>query len=343
MTQNTRSKHIKGKPDWLTVQLIACLIIAALFIPAGLFLESAYSLNILIMTLIFAVMGIGWVVGSGLTGLLLIGYISFFGVGAYTCALLFTKFGVSPWIGMPLAGAVAAGVAVLVGAITLRFGLREDYFGLFTIAASQILLVLLLNWDYAGRATGIYITVITDDFWTMQFVDRRPYLIIAVGLFVAATLVAYAIMRGRFGLLLAAARNNPDSAEALGIEVSRIRIQALAISGAIAGVAGAFYAQFTTFIDPKQVFGLALNFDFLLVPVLGGRFSLIGPIIGAFALRPTEDILRAMFGGVADALYLVIYGFLLVVFILVLPRGAAGLLEDRYNSLGHKDDDEAER
>ena len=105
MTQNTRSKYIKGKPDWLTVQLIACLIIAALFIPAGLFLESAYSLNILIMTLIFAVMGIGWVVGSGLTGLLLIGYISFFGVGAYTCALLFTKFGVSPWIGMPLAGA----------------------------------------------------------------------------------------------------------------------------------------------------------------------------------------------------------------------------------------------
>lgn len=143
-------------------------------------------------------------------------------------------------------------------------------------------------------------------------------------------------MRGRFGLLLAAARNNPAAAEALGIEVSRVRIKALAISGAIAGVAGAFYAQFTTFIDPKQVFGLALNFDFLLVPVLGGRFSLVGPIIGAFALRRTKDLLRAMFGGVADAVFLVIYGLLLVVIILLLPRGAAGFLEDRYKTFGRK-------
>lgn len=91
---------------------------------------------------------------------------------------------------MPIAGVLAAGVAMLVGVITLRFGLREHYFGLFTIAVSQIFLVILLNWDFAGRATGIYITVITDDFWTMQFVDRRPYLFIAVGLFIAATLVA---------------------------------------------------------------------------------------------------------------------------------------------------------
>ncbi|MEM6677834.1 MAG: branched-chain amino acid ABC transporter permease [Pseudomonadota bacterium] len=341
MTQNAQPGRGRGKPDWLTVQLVACLAIAGLLLPVGLFLESPYSLNILIITVIFAVMGVGWVIGAGLTGLLLIGYISFFGVGAYTSALLFTKFGVSPWLGMPLAGAVGAGVAVLVGVITLRFGLREDYFGLFTVAVSQIFLVLLLNWDFAGRATGIYITVISDDFWTMQFVDRRPYLIIALGLFVAATLVAYAIMRGRFGLLLAAVRNNPAAAEALGIEVSRVRIQALAVSGAIAGVAGAFYAQFTTFIDPKQVFGLALNFDFLLVPVLGGRFSLVGPIIGAFALRPTKDLLRAMFGGVADAVFLVIYGLLLVVFILLLPRGAAGFLEDRYKSLGRKDDDGA--
>ncbi|MEM8552044.1 MAG: branched-chain amino acid ABC transporter permease [Pseudomonadota bacterium] len=323
-------------PDWLNVQLVACLIIAALMVPAGLFLESAYSLNILIITVVFAIMGIGWVIGSGLTGLLLIGYISFFGVGAYTGALLFTKFGISPWLGMIAAGGAGAGVAALVGVITLRFGLREDYFGLFTVAVSQIFLVVLLNWDFAGRATGIYITVITDDFWTMQFIDRRAYLLIAIGLFVLATLVAYAIMRGRFGYLLTAARNNPDAAAALGIEVSRVRIQALAICGAIAGVCGAFYAQFTTFIDPKQVFGLALNFDFLLVPVLGGRFSLIGPIIGAFALRPTKDLLRALFGGVADAVFLVIYGLLLIVFILLLPRGAAGFLEDCYKALGRK-------
>lgn len=322
---------------WLDLQLGVNLAIAAALLPVGFLLTEPYHLNIVIMTVLFAVMGLGWVIAAGLTGVLLIGYISFFGVGAYASALLFTKAGVSPWLGFIAAGALGGALAWAVARLTLRFGLREDYFGLFTVALSQILLVIFFNWDFAGRATGVYITVVEDDPMAMAFVDRGPYLLIVLGLFVGVSVLAHRLMRGRFGLLLTAVRNNPSSAEALGVDASAVRVKAIAIGGAVAGVCGAFYAQFTTFIDPRQVFGLGLNFDFLLVPVLGGRFSLIGPVIGAVALRPTKDILRALFGGVADAVFLVVYGLLLVVFMLLLPRGAAGFIEDRWRAAREKE------
>lgn len=319
--------------DWLGLQLAAAVALVVLAGLAGLAVTSTYYVQIMVLTAIYAAVGVAWAIAGGLSGVLLLGYISFFGVGAYVNGLLLTRHGVSPWLNLPLA-AVAAGLLALgVAAITLRFGLNEDYFAMFTVAISQVLKLLLLNWDYAGRATGIYITVVRDDPAAMAFVDRKPYLFIALGLLLVVVGVSYAVQRARLGYFLAAVRENAQAAEALGINETRVKTTAIVISGALAGAIGAFWGQFTTFVDPKQAFSLAKNFEMLLGPVLGGRLSLIGPVLGAGVIKPLEDLLRGWLGGGADALYLVLYGAALAAGCLLLPRGIAAYLEAGHRRL----------
>lgn len=319
--------------DWLNFQLALSLAIILLTVLYGLTIASPYDVQIVTLTVVFAMIGVGWAIAAGLAGQLLIGYISFFGLGAYANALLYMKVGISPWINLGLGGASGALVAILAASISVRFGLKEDYFGLFTIALSQMLKIIFLNWAFAGKAMGVTISIREYDIGRMSFPEKTPYLFVALGLLSATLMLSYLIQRGRLGYYFAAIRESSLAAEALGVDVTRYRIMSVGISGAVAGTAGAFYSQFTTFIDPEKVFGLGLNFDFLLAPVLGGRLSLIGPLLGAGLLRPLKDLLRGWLGGQADALYLFIYGLVLIIGILLMPRGIAGYLErfhDRY-------------
>jgi branched-chain amino acid transport system permease protein len=217
--------------------------------------------------------------------------------------------------------------AALAASVSVRFGLNEDYFGLFTVALSQILKILFVNWTFAGKAMGIGISTREWNLLQMSFPEKTPYLFVALGLLAAVLVLSYLIQRNRLGLYFAAVRESPMAAEALGVNVTRYRIMAIGISGAVAGCAGSFYSQLTSYIDPDKVFGLTLNFDFLLGPVLGGSLSLAGPVLGALILRPVKDILRGWLGGGADALYLVLLGAVLIIGILLMPRGITGYLQ----------------
>ena len=313
--------------DWANWQLVVALGFIAACAVGARFVDSDYFVQVMVLAAIYAAIGTAWSIAGGLSGLLLLGYISFFGAGAYLDGLLFTKLGVNPWLCIVLSFFSAALLAWLISLITLRFGLAEDYFAMFTVALSQVLKYILLNWDYAGGATGIYLTVIEDNFWTLSFIDRKPYLYIALAMLAVVILVNYAVQRSRMGYYLAAVRENDQAAEALGIDVRRVKTRAIMLSGGLAGSIGAFYTQFATFIDPKQVFSLATNFEMLLGPVLGGRLSIIGPVIGASFLKPTQDFLRGWMGGDADALYLILYGAVLAFGILLLPKGVAHYVE----------------
>jgi branched-chain amino acid transport system permease protein len=244
-------------------------------------------------------------------------------VGAYVNGLLLTKFGISPWLNLPIAAVFAGVLAYLISALTLRFGLTEDYFAMFTVAVSQVIKYVFLNWDWAGRATGIYNTGIRDDPINMVFVDRQPYLLIALAILLFIVILNYSLQRSRLGFFFAAVRENAQAAEALGINESKTKTIAIVVAGALGGLVGAFYCQYATFIDPNQVFSLAKNFEMLLGTVLGGRTTLLGPILGTSLIKPVQDLLRGFLGGEADALYLVIYGGVLIVGILFMPRGIA--------------------
>ncbi|MDA0847230.1 MAG: branched-chain amino acid ABC transporter permease [Proteobacteria bacterium] len=310
--------------NWLDWQLIVTAIFIAFIAILGTTSNSDYLIQILVLATIYAAVAASWSIAGGLGGLLLLGFISFYGVGAYTNGILLTK---SPWINIFIAGGVAALLGWLIAAVTLRYELSEDYFAMFTVGVSQVLKILLLNSDYFGRATGIYITIVKDDWLMMAFVSRKPYLLIALALLLAVVVISYRIQRSKFGFRLAAVRQNSRAAEALGINPVKTKIQAIIIAGGLGGSIGAFYSQFVTFIDPKQVFSLATNFEMLLGAVLGGRLTIIGPVLGAAALKPLQDVLRGIFGGEADALYLVIYGALLIITCLTLPKGIAFYIE----------------
>ena len=319
-------KHVTNKnffSDWANWQVVVALGFVLVCGVGGSFVDSDYLLQIMVLAAIYAAIGTAWSIAGGLSGLLLLGYISFFGAGAYLDGLLFTKAGINPWLCIVLSFFSAALLAWLISMLTLRFGLTEDYFAMFTVALSQVFKYILLNWDYAGGATGIYLTVVKDDFWTLSFIDRKPYLYIALVMLAAVILTNYAVQKSRLGYYLAAVRENDQAAEALGINVRKVKTQSMILSGGIAGSIGAFYTQFATVIDPKQVFSLATNFEMLLGPVLGGRLSIIGPVFGASFLKPTQDFLRGWMGGEADAVYLILYGAVLAVGILFLPYGAA--------------------
>jgi branched-chain amino acid transport system permease protein len=313
--------------NWLNWQMVVALSFVVLCAISGAFITSDYYLQIMVLAAIYAAMGTAWAIAGGLSGLLLLGYISFFGVGAYFDGLMFTKFGWNPWLCILGAAGLAALLAWLISLVTLRFGLGEDYFAMFTVALSQVLKYILLNWDYAGGATGIYLTVVQDDFWRLSFVDRKPYLYIALVMLAGVIFVNYSVQRSQLGYFLAAVRENDQAAEALGIDSAKTKTKAIMISGALAGGIGAFYTQFATFIDPKQVFNLSTNFEMLLGPVLGGRLSIVGPVLGASFLKPTQDFLRGWLGGEADALYLILYGAVLTIGILMLPKGFASYIE----------------
>jgi branched-chain amino acid transport system permease protein len=317
---NTNKSFFADWTNWQVVVAMGFVVACGL---GGSFVESDYLLQVMVLAAIYAAIGTAWSIAGGLSGLLLLGYISFFGAGAYLDGVLFTRMGVNPWLCIVLAFFSAAALAWLISLVTLRFGLAEDYFAMFTVALSQVFKYILLNWDYAGGATGIYLTVVQDDFWTLSFIDRKPYLYIALVMLAAVILTTYAVQKSRMGYYLAAVRENDQAAEALGINVRKVKTQAMILSGGMAGSIGAFYTQFATFIDPKQVFSLATNFEMLLGPVLGGRLSIIGPVFGASFLKPTQDFLRGWMGGEADAVYLILYGAVLAIGILLLPKGAA--------------------
>jgi branched-chain amino acid transport system permease protein len=262
--------------------------------------------------------------------MLLLGIISFFGVGAYVNAILFTKYGISPWINLFLGFLVAAALGRLIAALTLRFGLSEDYFAMFTVGISQLLKHLMLNWNYGGGATGIYITIIHNDFWMMSFVSRKPYLLVGLGILLLIVVVTYLIQRSRLGYQLAAVRLNTQAAEAVGIDSVKVKTHAIVLSAGFTGMVGAFYSQFSTFIDPNQVFNLTTNFEMLLGAILGGRLTILGPLLGATALKPLQDILRGFMGGNADAFYLIIYGGLLIACCLLMPKGIAHYIQRQH-------------
>ncbi len=142
--------------DWDRTQMLICFFLVVLLAIAPFFISSTYYLGIIILATIYAFIGISWNIVAGFTGQLLIAHIIFLAVGAYTTIVLFNNFMISPWVGILIGGVIAALCGAIVAFITLRYGLKVDYFALFTIALMVALRTLFLKWDYVGGAVGMW-------------------------------------------------------------------------------------------------------------------------------------------------------------------------------------------
>ncbi|OGK99897.1 MAG: hypothetical protein A3E31_09615 [Candidatus Rokubacteria bacterium RIFCSPHIGHO2_12_FULL_73_22] len=298
--------------------LAALLVLLAL--PAVL---SSYALSVCILMLFYAYLGQAWNIVGGYAGQLSVGHAAFVGVGGYTAAMLSLQTGLTPWIGMLAGGALAALLGVVIGYLGFRFGLRGFYFVLLTVAFAEVCRIAASNIDAVGGAVGLYITF-TGDPRQFQFRDARAYYYIALALMLLATGVAWAIERRRFGVYLAAIREDEGAAEALGVDTLRYKLLAMVVSSFLTGLGGTFYAFYLFSLQPNAVFGIPMSVEIVIRPIVGGSGTLLGPILGSFILTPLSEVSRIYFGqsGLYGA-HLVAYGLLLIGVVLFLPEGAS--------------------
>lgn len=298
-------------------------VVFAALAAAPFVIGSDFWLNLVIMTLYAALLGQAWNILGGYGGQFSFGHAAYFGTGAYTVAVLQISLGINPWIGMAAGGLAAAAVAAFIGFSTFRYGLRGSYFALVTLAFAEVLRILANSVEFTGAGVGLLIPL-ERGAANVQFASRVGYFWLIWAMALAAFLTVWWIGNSRFGAQLTAVRDNEDAARALGVDAFRIKMGAIMLSGLYAGLAGVFYAQYFLYLDPTIAYGPAISVESLLVPIIGGMGTLFGPLLGAAALHALSEFTREIIGDL-PGISLVLYGALLVVMVLFMPRGLAGL------------------
>ena len=315
---------------------IAAFILAMIVLAQFL---NSYYLQIIIYIFMFAYFASAWNILSGFAGQFSLGHSIFIGIGAYVSSILYSQFGISPWIGMLAGGVLAAIVGVIIGLPC--FKLKSTYFTLTTIALSTIILLLVQNTRYIGSiaingARGIQIPAVPgNDFLAMQFLDKKYYLYIIMGMLVVSLIICQWIKSSKMGYQLAAIANNQDAAESLCVNSRVLKLKAMAISSFLCAVGGTFYAQVILFCNPARLFSEALSDKLAIVAMLGGKGSVFGPTVGALIVESISQFASAKFAG-TQVLNLAIYGIMLIVCIRFFPDGILPIIQKYVKKLIHR-------
>lgn len=292
---------------------------------APLAVRDAFLLDSLILILLWGAAAAAWNVAGGYAGQVSLGHSVFFGLGAYSAALLGTRWGVSPWIGLVVGAVVAMASGLVIGYLSNR--LRGPYFVLATIAVSQVLLIGASRWrGFTAGSEGIPVPF-RPGFWTLGIADKRVWVWIVLALAVLVYLVEIYLERSRRGYQLVAVREDEDAALSLGVPARWLKVTAITVSAALTAVCGALWAQYVGFVDPVYVFSVDLSIRFALAAIIGGLGTALGPFLGALLVTTVETYLRAQFGGIGAGLvgiYLVIYGCALILMVRFAPQGLVG-------------------
>lgn len=315
------------------IALIAILLIA---FGLPLVIRSATYLHILVLLFFYAYLTTSWNLVGGFAGVLPLGHAAFVGIGAYSSTILFLQYGISPWIGMLVGGVLATFAGVLIGLPT--FKMRGAYFALATIAFAEGFRVIVENVDYLGPfkingPRGLQIPPLDTGLANFLFTTKEPYYYIILIMLIAVLILTYVISRSKLGYYLNAGGEEPEAAMALGVNVARAKLIAMAMSSFLTALAGTFYAQFTLYIHPKSIISLDLSFEIAFIALIGGRGSIAGPILGALLLRPVGDFSRIYFGDTLPGMHLVIFGLVLILVMHYQPRGLQEPLTRLYTNL----------
>jgi branched-chain amino acid transport system permease protein len=304
---------------------IAVFAAAVALLPA--FTRSGVVLNMAIMMLYAALLGQAWNILAGFGGQFSFGHAVFFGTGAYAAAVLQVKLGWNAWLVLPAALALGAAVGAFIGALSFRYGLRGSYFALVTLAFAEVFRILANNVQFTGAGVGMMIKL-EPGAARFQFADKAGYLYLMLAFVVAGLALSWWLKHSRYGAWLQAVRDNEQSAAALGVNVFRVKLQAIMLSGALTAAAGVFYVQYFQYIDPTLAYGPSVSVEALLAPIVGGLGTVWGPVLGAAVLHLLGDATRGLFAA-APGVSLIAYGALLVLMIMFLPQGIIGALRPK--------------
>lgn len=274
-----------------------------------------YSVDVLTTLLILITVAQAWNLLAGFAGQFSLGTAAFFGTGAYAVALVMIRLEVPPVLAVPAAAAASAVLSGLLAVPLLR--LRGDYFAIGSLTAALALQALVVNLDWLGGSSGLDLPLVA----VPAGVDL---LYIALVIAAVTTAVCIVVRFSAFGLRLAAIRENADAAVGLGVSVTRHRLGALVLSGALTGAAGGVFALQQIHLEPGGTLGISWTIDAVLMTVIGGLGTIMGPILGAVLV----DLLLTRQLGAQPVLGLVVEGVVLVAVVVVAPKGLWPTLAD---------------
>jgi branched-chain amino acid transport system permease protein len=303
--------------------LLALLLAALLAAP---WLANDYLLTVLIIILYFAYTGQAWNVMMGFAGQLSLGHALYVGLGAYATAALYVHFGIGPWLGLPVAIAIAVAAGAVIGFLAFRFGVGGVYFAILTIAFAEFARIGFDHFRWVGGSSGFFLPVANytrNDLWNLRGNPTMFYYVM-LALTVAAFVLCRVLLRSRVGYYWQAIREDETAARSLGIDTFRYKMYAVVISAGMTAVAGVFFAFYYNNLFPEQVFHISRSIELILGPIIGGIGTLFGPIIGAFLLTGMSELMQellALLGLDAPGAKQVFYGVCLLVVVLALPDG----------------------
>jgi ABC-type branched-subunit amino acid transport system ATPase component/ABC-type branched-subunit amino acid transport system permease subunit len=298
------------RSPWTAVIAAAALFLAAFPVLS----DDLYYQNMFILSMVFAIGAVGLNIITGYAGYVSLGQGAFVGLGAYVVGICVNDIGGSPWVWVPVAGLVAGGMAALLGVVAMRA--RGHSFVILTIAFLFLLQLLATNWDSLTNGTGgITLPIPT---WSVDY-QNWPFYYTLLGLLALSLLASWWIRRNKFGMGLIAIREDEDKAATVGVSTPTYKILAFAASAVFVGMAGGVYGYYISFIDPLGMFNILLSVQIILSLLLGGRATLWGPVLGAFIIEWLNETSNNEFGG--GNARLLIFGGLLVLVVLFLPRG----------------------
>jgi branched-chain amino acid transport system permease protein len=274
----------------------------------------------MILTFYYAALGENWNIISAYSGSVSLGHAAFLSIGAYTSTILLINFQLSPWFGM-LFGASLAALCGLVISYP-AFKLKGPYFVLSTVAFAEILRYVTSQSKFMGGASGLLIPILTEDsFYQFQFVTKLPYYYIILFLTLVSVFTSYRIENSKLGLCLMAIREDRDAAQMLGVNIAKYLAITICLSAFLTGLVGTFYAQYMVYISPGAIMGVWESIKIAMVAIIGGMGTYIGPLIGAALYFWMGEGVRLFFGAEISGLSPFVYGIVLIVVILIFPRG----------------------
>jgi len=296
--------------------VVGALVVAALALaPAGL---SPFLVQFLINLFMLAALAESWNIIGGFTGYASFGNVAFFGIGAYTTAVLLT---VAAWpfaLALPAGGLLAMAFAGLIGMPILR--LKGHYFAIATLGVAETMREIVYNLKITGGGTGLTMPITK---------SPLPFFYLMLAILVAATLVNWWLSASRFGYGLIAIREDEDAAMAMGINTALYKTAAFALSGAFAGLVGGVFAYWITFIDPDGVFRVIVTIQMIIMAVFGGMGTVVGPLLGAFVLASVSELLSTQLVSLAE----LFNGLIVILVVLFMPKGLAEVIRNREFSL----------
>lgn len=303
---------------------LAAILLALLLLPLA---AGEYLLHMAILVMLYAFLSTAWNILGGYAGQHSLGHGVFLGIGAYTSTVLFVRWGITPWLGMWVGGVLSALAGWFIGYLCFRYGLKGPYFALVTIALAEAAVYLATNAEMLGGARGLEVTWRGHHPEMMQFDGKAGYYYIILVLLVLGIAITHWLSRRRLGYQWMAVRENEDAAEALGVDTLRAKLQGTALSAFMTAVGGTFYAQYFTYISPRSVFGEGPSIQILLFAIIGGLGTVWGPAVGALVLVPIAEVARAQLGGSLAGAHLLLYGAVMVLVMLFMPKGIIGLAQ----------------